>query len=177
MCDFFKLKQESLTENYIRIKEFPNSLNRKAILHSQFQYIDKSPITVEVSEESGVEYPDLLEQEGYVLLSNKLKSFVESEANTTCLFKQISILDKLMGKNEFYWLTIIDQINCLDPSSVYDDELSFKSLIKVVIDKKKVGYYDFFKIMEAGDNSICITKGLKNKIEDMNFKGLNIISL
>ena len=177
MCNFFKLKQETLIENYIRIKEFPLSIDRNAVLKSEFQHLDSTPITLEVSGDAGVEFPDFLEQDGYVLLSNTFKEFLEEFARTTCFFSRIIIEDELMGRKELYWLTVVDRITCLSSSSEYDEELSFKYLTKVVLDKNKVGYYDFFKIKEDGDNSIFITKSFKEKIEKKNFNGLNIIKL
>ncbi len=172
----YKLKQETLAGDYIKIKEFPPTLKRGAILSSQFQHLDKKMEIVEVAESSGVEYPDIIEQDGYTLFSNKFKSIVDIKTNTMIYYKPIRIIDKMMDRDELYWLAVVDRITCLNEDlSQYDEDLSFKMLTKIVFNEQKIGNYTLFRIKEEGDISIFVTSALKEKIEEENLEGIEFI--
>ncbi len=178
VAKFYKLKQETLTGDYIEIKKFPSTLNRGAILSSQFQYIDKKMEIVEIDESSGVEYPDIIEQNGYTLFSNKFKSIIDIKAVSMIYYKPIRIIDKLMDRDELYWLAVVDRITCLNESlSQYDEDLSFKVLQKIVFDEQKIGNYTLFRIKEEGDVSIFVTSALKEKIEEEDLEDIEFIPI
>ena len=175
---YYKLKQDRLTQDHIDIKSFPSNWNRSAILTSKFQFLDKSLEYVEVSDSSGVEYPDLIEQDGYILFSDRLKSIFDLKANSMIYYKPIKVLDYLLDKSELYWLAVVDRIPCVNMElSEYDNDLSFPVFKKIVFDYDKIGNYNLFRIEEEGCFSIFISSELKNILEKENLIGLEYIAV
>ena len=147
--NIFKMVYNKISDDFIEIEKFPETINRRAVLLSEFQYINKDMESVKVSSVGGIEFPDYLEENGFNLFSDKLKSILDRENIQNIFYKPIMLIDDDMNRKELYWLAISDRIECLDEKlSIYDKELSYKVLIKTIIDIHRIGNYHVFQIKE-----------------------------
>lgn len=145
-------------------------------LMSEFQYLDKMPRIVELSEDSGTECQDFIYYRGVPLVSENLKKFFDLEKVDYLFFKKIILKKTNVGLEETYWLALPERINCLnrDKSNI-DDFLNVAD--RICIDADKIGRYKIFKLAGVNNNEIIVTEDFAEKLKEKRFVGLHIYEL
>ena len=77
MKNYYVMEASSNVAEYIRIKDFPEKIKLACSL-SEFQYIDRSILYLELDENSGNICQDIIYSEGVLLISERVKDFFDS---------------------------------------------------------------------------------------------------
>lgn len=170
---FYEL-QQTKSEFYVKVR-VPSEIKR-GVINSEFQFLDRKEVSVELEECYGSDFPDLIMAEDYVpMISSKLKQFFDLWGIDNLFYKKIKLKMTDYDIEEHYWLALPPRIDCLDPERSFDKKLEICT--KIVIIPNKVGNFDIFKLKD-GNDEIIITERLKNLIEQesnsQNIQGITI---
>lgn len=123
----------------------------EAFKRGDLQFIDKNPIEIKVSDEGGVEYPDIL-SDSLVLFSDELKSLLDKHSvNNNIFYKPVYIVDELLEERSLYWLTVVPFIEFYNGEGVYD--------------VAAIGNYKVFRDYRKSDFITYVTEELKDILE------------
>lgn len=169
---FYTIEASSNVEDYVSVnggmKEY-----EKYCQMSEFQFIDKEPITVEVDKDSGKIFQDFIYDKGVPIISDSLKEFLVSAGVDYLLYKKIVLTRSQLGIEEVYWLALPQRINCLNrEESDIDEELNFAD--EIVINEDKVGRFEIFKLAGVTNLDIIISQNLAERLKQTKFVGLHI---
>ena len=143
---------------------------------SEFQFLNKKMITIEVTEDSGRVCQDFIYSHGIPLISERLKEFFDEYGIDYLFYKKVLLRKSSVGMEEVYWLALPERIKCLNvEESEIDEFLNIAE--KIVINPDRVGRYEIFKLAEVGNLQIIISEKLANKIKNENFIGIHIYNL
>ena len=160
MSDFYSLESDSGYWEYVSpdFSKLPSKF-REACISSNFQYIDKSPIKLEILENSGNIFPDFMYNvsESIPLISNRLKNIFDDFNIDNLLYKRVNLFKKSTNVENLYWLALPPRIDCLDYEHSTIDEIQ-NSVDTIRINSNNAGIYDIFKILGVNNNEIIITK-------------------
>lgn len=170
--NYYVMEASSNVAEYIRIREFPEEI-RLACSLSEFQYIDRSILYLELDENSGNICQDIIYSEGVLLISERVKSFFDSLKIDYLFYKKAVIEQPETGREEFYWLTVPFRINCLDWEESEIDPV-LESADKIVIDDEKTGRFDIFKLGGVTNFEIILTEKLADEMKKQDFSGIHI---
>ena len=172
MNNYYVMEASSNVAEYIGIREFPEEI-RLACSLSEFQYIDRSILYLELDENSGNICQDIIYSEGVLLISERVKSFFDSLKIDYLFYKKAVIEQPETGREEFYWLTVPFRINCLDWEESEIDPV-LESADKIVIDDEKTGRFDIFKLGGVTNFEIILTEKLADEMKKQDFSGIHI---
>ncbi|MFA5687454.1 MAG: DUF1629 domain-containing protein [Bacilli bacterium] len=171
---FYKMLYNRNDGDFIKLKNFPEQINKRAVINSEFQYLDKNPIQIEVSEEGGIDFPDFIDEYNMPLFSENLKTTLDNEKIENIFYKPIILNDNLMETKKKYWLAVSDKIDCLNlKESKADPELSFPVFTKITIYPHKIGNYKIFKIKQLNPDFFILTQSLMSILKDKKLKGIS----
>ena len=170
--NYYVMEASSNVAEYIRIREFPEEI-RLACSLSEFQYIDRSILYLELDENSGNICQDIIYSEGVLLISERVKDFFDSLKIDYLFYKKTVIEQPETGREEFYWLTVPFRINCLDWEESEIDPV-LESADKIVIDDEKTGRFDIFKLGGVTNFEIILTEKLADEMKKQDFSGIHI---
>lgn len=162
-------------EEDINIDEEKLKTLKKGCRFSEFQYLDRKIINIEISDNGGIEFQDFLLIDNIPIISNKFKNILEKNGVDNLFFKQINLTMNSVGIKEIYWLALPPRINCLVFDKSEFDDCNYAE--KIVIDDECIGNYKIFKISNVTNQEIVITKDLKEIIERENLTGINIYKI
>lgn len=148
---------------------------KKGCRFSEFQYLDKKPIDIEISDYGGIEFQDFLLVDDIPIISNKFKNILKKNNVDNLFFKQINLTIKSIGIKEVYWLALPPRINCLVFDNSEIDDCNYAE--KIVINEECIGNYEIFKISNVINQEIIITPKLKELIEKNDLTGVNIYKI
>lgn len=173
--DYFVIDASNMVEEYIdigdKLQEFASACSM-----SEFQYIDKNPVSIELPAESGRECQDIIYKQGILLISDRLREFLDEEKIDYLFYKKIVLKKSDIGIEETYWLTIVPKINCMNiEKSEIDEFLNVADM--VCIDSDKIGRYQIFKLARVNNLEIIVTKELADKLREEQFEGMHIYEL
>ena len=175
---FYKMNYDKSQGDYVQIENFPECINKRAVLFSEFQYIDKAPINIVVSENGGIEFPDFIDEYNFPLFSNKLKQTLDNFNIENIFYKPVYLIDELIEQKKLYWLAIPDRIDCLNKEKCkYDTDLDFEVITKIAIFPHKVGNYEIFKIKDINDDDFIITEKLKLELQKQAFAAISFTKI
>ena len=163
MKNYYVMEASSNVAEYIRIKDFPEKIKLACSL-SEFQYIDRSILYLELDENSGNVCQDIIYSEGVLLISEKVKNFFDSLKIDYLFYKKTVIEQSETGREEFYWLTVPFRIDCLDFEESEIDTV-LESADKIVIDDDKTGRFDIFKLGGVTNLEIILTEKLADEMK------------
>ena len=145
------------------IKELTRGCER-----SEFQFLTREPLQADLSEDSGLEFPDFLCRFQIALISDEFKKVLDGAGVDNLFYKVVMLTDKTIGTQERYWLALPPRIRCLNrsQSTFVEPEATLPKAEKIVINPSKVGNYKIFCIEEVVNRDIIITADLKATIEE-----------
>ena len=164
---FFILYAQPDVEEYAKPGEAINRL-RRGCRFSEFQYLDRKPLDVEISDDSGDEFPDFILQGIIPLVSTGIKRVLENFGVDSVFFKPLRLTRSELGIAEDYFLALPPRIDCLDERSVIVN----KHAKKIFVDDDKIGRYDIFKLSGVDNQEIIVTEKLKDALAAKSFENL-----
>lgn len=153
--------EQKRSEFYVRAA-VPREIKR-GCRDSEFQFLDRRPLELELENDYGTEFPDLIMAEDYVpFISERLKRLFDRWGIDNLFYKKILLKMPDFDVREQYWLALPPRIDCLDPEEALDPELGV--CVKIAIIANRVGNYQIFKL-KNGNDEIIITKELREKLQ------------
>lgn len=180
MSEYYILSDRKCVDEYIKIDSGLEEL-RKGCLLSEFQYLNKHILKVEISQDGGIKFTDFILVDNIPLISNKLKVIFDELNIDNLFYKKIILTFKEFGIEEIYWLALPPRINCIDTnkSEIYieeDESLEeyekIKEVKKLVINPNMVGNYKIFKLANVVNDEIIITADIKMFLEKEELQGV-----
>lgn len=177
---FFVMYAETCVEDYVVPSEEILELKR-GCLNSEFQFLDKSPLRVEVSDKGGIYFPDFILKGSIPLISTAMKRTFEKFGVDYVFYKPIQLTISELGRSENYWLALPPRINCLDTEKsiieVEDNEFILPTELireakKICIVENQIGRYNIFKLSGVVNQEIIVTENFKNALVAENFENL-----
>lgn len=189
---YFIMYADTCVEDYAYPGAGINELIRGCI-YSEFQFLDRQPLDVELSEtEGGLVFPDfiLAGPDGCVpLMSEKMKRLMEQNGVDNLFYKRVYLTFASAGIREPYWLALPPRINCLDFENIKKEEMieedveglmpweRMREVNVVKIIPSNVGNYKVFRLAEVVNQHIIVTEDLKNALEKEHLENLNFIDV
>lgn len=185
---FFEIYADTCVEDFIKLDEniFGEDFER-ACHFSEFQYLDKKNIEVEISLDGGIYFPDfMVHNEVIPLVSAKMRKIFDAADIDNIFYKPVTLTLNKLGLSENYFLALPPRINCLNLSEslieIEDEnffsEMALKTVNKIVIDDKKIGNYKIFKLPPFFTNTeIIVTEDFKNFLENKNLSNVNFLEI
>lgn len=141
---------------------------------SEFQFVDRTPLTCSISDEGGIEFPDFLLYDDIPLISARFRNILNEMGVDNLFYKPITLSDELLGKSELYYLALPPRIRCLDEAKsriitennpyIVEYE-AMREADKIVILPSRTGNYKIFKLSDVTNQDIIVTKEVKIGIE------------
>ena len=153
----------------------------RGCLNSEFQFLDQSTLTVELSDEGGLQFPDFILSGCVPLISQRFKEILDTFAVDNLFYKQIRFVFPQLGVHSVYWLALPPRIQCLDlQKSMIDTENNeytlpyekMREAKKIVINESEVGRYHIFKLAGVVNQDIIVTETLKRILSESNLENL-----
>lgn len=177
---FFVMYAETCVEDYVEPGAEIFELER-GCLNSEFQFLDKTPLSVEISEDGGIYFPDFILSGTIPLVSTSIKRTLDKFGVDYIFYKPVQLTCSELGRAENYFLALPPRINCLDlqKSIVEVEENKFilpleliREATKICIAENQIGRYDIFKLAGVVNQEIIVTERLKNVLAAGNFENL-----
>ena len=167
---FYRMYSNTCVEEYAKPGKSLQVLER-GCLNSEFQFLDKSPLTVEISEDGGLQFPDFLLYGCIPLVSSRFKEVLDGFGVDYLFYKQIRLVFPPLGIHSVYWLALPPRIQCLDLKKsmidIEDNEFilpyeKMREAKKIAINEDETGRYHIFKLAGVVNQDIIVTETLKN---------------
>lgn len=180
--DFYILKSISNAEEYVVLTgDF--SMLKRPCMRSEYQFLDKKTIRIGVSEDGGLEIPDVIFQDGIWFISDKIKDAFDNYGIDYVFYKKAEIVSDKYGIFENFWIMVPPRIDCLDiDESDYDNDWDFNDGLipnmevrKISISGKLTGRFEIFKIIGINDFNIYVSSGIRDVLTSMSASGITII--
>ena len=172
MTKWYALTASRDAKNFVStmdsVQEFQTPCQR-----SEFQFIDKKPITLEVDKSSGSMFQDFIYDRGVPIISDRFKECLEDLEVNYLLYKKILLKHTRLGVTKTYWLALPPGINCLnrDESGIYE---STECASKIVINEDRVGRFEMFKLAGVANLEIIISKRIADALKRKRYIGVHI---
>ena len=169
---FYGIEASSNVKEYLKIGSSLDFMKMPCAM-SEFQFLDRTPISAEVDEDSGQECQDFICEFGIPLVSERLKDFFDRFGIDYLFYKKIVLTRTSIGMAEPYWLALPPRIDCLDfEKSEIDDVLNAAD--SIIIDSSRIGRYDIFKLSRVTNLEIITTEKLALALKAEDFTGIHI---
>ena len=189
---YYIMYADTCVEDYAYPGDGINELIRGCI-NSEFQFLDKKPLEVELSEtEGGLVFPDFIlagTDWCVPLMSEKMKRLMEQNGVDNLFYKRVYLTFASVGIREPYWLALPPRINCLDFENTKKEEMieedveglmpweRMREVTVIKIIPSNVGNYKVFRLAEVVNQHIIVTEDLKNALEKEHLENLNFIDV
>lgn len=151
----------------------------EACCASEFQFLDREPISIEVSPDSGNICQDLIVENHVPLISERMKSIFDERGVDNLFYKKVILTKEDIGMKEIYWLALPPRIKCLNRrrSEFEGEDESHSRAKKIVISTRRVGNYKIFKLDTMRNSEIIITEDLADELKKADLLGLYITEI
>lgn len=168
---YYKLTASCVSE-YLKLGMALDSIQMPCLM-SEFQFLDRTPITAELDPSSGPVCQDFIYERGIPLVSERLKEYFDTSDIDYLFYKRVTLQKSDSGMSEPYWLALPPRIDCLDRSRSEIDEL-LGLADEIVISDNRIGRYRIFKLAGVTNPEIIVTEQLAQALREENFVGLHI---
>lgn len=184
---FYRMYAKNASENFVKPGAGLSHLIQ-GCMRSEFQYLDRLPVSVEIDKDGGLEFPDLIIHEDVIpLISERFRQILNRLDVDNLFCKPVTLTFALLGYSESYWLALPPRIRCLDMERciisqeqnefLRTDEL-IRKVEKIVIRPETVGNYKIFKLpAEYTNQDIIVTEEVKETSETANLSNVYFSSL
>lgn len=182
----------SNTEEYVKLSGGFQKYKLPSML-SQFQHIDKEKLTISVSIEGGVCFPDILFQDGIYFISNKFKTILDNADIDYIKYKKVDIINNELGIQEFMYIMIVPAIDCFNIDVLDTENREFNwyfngnftpiisvddiKISKKCINSNKLGYVSIFKIFGIDNCNIYLTQTMHDILKQSCLIGLMLYKI
>lgn len=151
----------------------------EACCSSEFQFLDREPISVEVAPDSGNICQDIIIENHVPLISERLKTIFDEHGVDNLFYKKVILTKDDIGMEEIYWLALPPRIKCLNrrKSEFEGEDEAHNRAKKIVISTKRVGNYKIFKLDTLRNNEIIITEDLAEALKKADLTGIYITEI
>lgn len=149
---------------------------------SSFQFLDHKPLTVEIGEESGLNFPDFLCNDGVPLVSPTFKRVLDLMGVDNLFYKPVYLDYKPLGRHEPYILALPPRIRAVrkeymrplgeDSDEGQELQKDAYGIPRYKINGAAVGNYRIFKLADVWDDDIIITQDLKEALEKAHLRNV-----
>lgn len=162
---YFILQQDINLENTIKLDGF-NNVEKMILLKEDHNKL-KNTTSVPVSGNVNSIYPDIVEAPA-LMVSDELHKIFKWYENTI-IYKAAVFSDLKMERQDVYRLVLPDVIEALSEKTTY-----FKNgwVDKIVLDKKKIGDYNIFRIKAGNDYYFIVSLDVVESILKRSFMGI-----
>ncbi len=177
----YRLHYSGLFGNYIEPEENAFQNIQLACIMSEFQKISTGKIQVYTSETSGgTDFPDFYYDDAVPLFSEPLYKKMLENGVDNFFAKEVNISDRIQKKSRKYIMALPPRIDAVDYERseircITDGYEPLYEADKLVIDYRKTGNYQIFKLSNMLDNNIYITENLKRCLEQFSPDGMEMI--
>ncbi len=179
---FFIMFAETCIEDYVKPGQSLLAC-KKGCRRSEYQFLNRQPLEVEISDDGGTDVPDLLIAEECIpIISERFRQTLEKFGVDNIFYKRIYLTSVLLGMREPCWLAVPPRICCLDKrksvievenNEFFEDDELIKTVTKIVIDFESIGYFNIFKLPFEYDNQeIIVSESLKNTLEKQQLRNV-----
>ena len=184
MEQIYVLKTFSNAEEYIRPDGDVHSCRLPAMM-SELQFLDRSEIWLGLSDDGGLEIPDVLVYDGILFVSDRLKQAMDEFRVDYVFYKKTNIASQRLGIRETFWMMIPPRLECLDTErSIFDGNWHFEDGLiprlradKIVVDVSRLGRYKIFKIAGLLDDNVYLTEELCQYLKGKSLEGVTYFTL
>lgn len=172
---FYAIGTSSDVSDYLNVGNSLATIERYCS-KSEFQYLDKKVLTVELDSSSGTECQDFIYKNGVPLISERLKDFFDKRKIDYLFYKKIILKKSDIGLEEIYWLALPQRIECLNrEKSDIDDMLNLAD--EIVINENQIGRFEIFKLAGVTNLEIIVTESLAEDLKAEKFVGMHIYKI
>lgn len=177
----YRLHYTKLFGNYIEFEKDAFQDIRLTCMMSEFQKISTEKIQIYTSDTAGgLDFPDFYYDDAVPLFSEKVYEKMTENGVDNLFAKEITVTDRIQKKSKKYIMALPPCIDALDynlseTECITDGYNPLYDLRKTVIDERKTGNYQIFKLSHVLDSSIYITETLKQCLKKINPDGMEII--
>ncbi|KNY26560.1 imm11 family protein [Pseudobacteroides cellulosolvens] len=177
MKKFYTIESDFMAQDYkIRLGRLPDSINKRAFLLDEWQYIDDSRVFLQY-EKVGSSLPDVYTY-NVPLVSSKFKEVLDDAGITNCFFKPVCLFENKEDIAEYY-LMLVEPLDCViwDKSQHTEDCGLRKITGGFEIDQNKVGNFRIFKIKDVLNRFWIIDEHLKVRLEEAGINAARILEI
>lgn len=184
MGEFYMLKSLSAAEEYIKLKGRLSGLKGPCI-KSEIQYLDRAGILLGISDEGGLEIPDVIYQDGIFFVSGQVKDLLDSQGIDYVFYKEADIVSDKFGIHETFWIMVPPRIDCVDVDKSHIRlEWDFEDGLAPMLDAgririipKMTGRFEIFKVFGIADNNVYMSKRLYEILDSRRLEGIEFVLL
>jgi hypothetical protein len=170
--EYFLLQQDRRWINPPHLREVFNKIDKKAICLEKCNQI-ATEITFQVDSNNEMNYLDVLDGQLFIISSTLISLVTKYEPGM--VLKTVSLIDFENGREETYWLPILEDIACLAPQSKLTIDKSI--LKKIVLQEATIPDLSIFRIAGVGKPYIVVRLDLAESIMRRDFQGIKLTQL
>jgi len=157
--DYFILEQKENMSNAVKLlAEADNPLERKQVLTKE-QAKDINELSrIYVLGDGDSIYPAIIDTPVF-LVSDTVKKLLQLYEDS--LIFKCTVLANKEGSQVVYWLTLMDEVNCLSSASEFTKDGSLK---KLVIDKEKLQGRKIFRVGGVREKLVVINQDIAESL-------------
>lgn len=175
VSDYYVIEASKNVDGFVSVIDATKDI-AKACQMSEFQFLDKQPISLEIDKDSGKVFQDFLYDKGVPIISERMKDCFDELGIDYLFYKKTLLTRKSAGIEEIYWLAIPPRINCLNrDESDIDDVLNVAD--EIVINEDRVGRYEVFKLATVGNLEIIVSARVAEVLKSQKYIGLHIYKI
>ncbi|MFF2484364.1 imm11 family protein [Paenibacillus sp. NPDC058071] len=168
--DYFVLKQDERYANTPALLEVRQKIDSRKINRFHAGTLPDT-IVFHVQADTDSAYLDLLDRQLF-LVSDKLKKVIGMYAPDT-LFKMIPLIDPQNRRQQIYYLPILEEIEALSDSNVFN---LYRSVIKkLVLQEEKVKGKKLFAVKEGEQTMVIVRLDVAESILRRRLKGIKLV--
>jgi hypothetical protein len=170
--EYFLMRQDRRYGNTPHFKGVFSQFNMRDLCLERCNRIAEET-TIEVEPNKGLQYLDLLDIQLF-MVSTKLRKLL-AMYEPELIFKRISIIDYSNGRNEIYWLPILEDVDCIAPQSEFNRDKSV--LLKIALNEAAINDQSIFRLAGVATPYIVARLDLVESILRRDFEGIKFTRL
>lgn len=148
--EYYIMSLDKRIQNKFILQKFPDAGTVEYDISEADQLKEHTVLHTIESDKSA--YPDVLEEPLY-MVSQKVREVLELY-DESAIYKTVSMLNMPRNKRTWYYVLLVDRIECLHRDTEFYPD---KSIKRLVLDREKIGKKTIFKIQGIGPAYVVVT--------------------
>lgn len=170
--EYFLVQQDRRYGHAPHLKDVFNTIDKRDLSRERCNRVP-GEITFAVDSDPEMNYLDLLEGQLF-MVSAKLRHLL-SKYEPALVFKTISLIDYGNGRNEIYYLPILEEVDCIASQSEFNRDKSV--LLKIVLNEKAIHDKPIFRLGGVATPYVVARLDLVESILRRDFEGISFTRL